>query len=84
MHDSFEKKMRPLEDLADALAEAKRAKELLDEIWSWYGPYGPDLPYDYISKTRTNPEMRKLLEALQMPEKLRYKLQDFFRFDDSE
>lgn len=80
----FEKKMQPLEDLAEALSEAKRAKALLDEVWAWMGPYGRSEAVVESEKLRSNPSFQKFLRESAPPEGLVSRLQAFYSFDDSE
>lgn len=76
---SGRKKFAALRDLAQDLADAEAAQNLLQEIWAWYGPYGPDIPMG-----GDDPAFRRLILAMKMPDDLHRKLRDHFKFDDSE
>lgn len=76
------KQFQTLRELALDLEAADAVQALLNEIWAWYGPYGPetDLPREFLLSTNA----QKLIRHLQMPDELRHKLQTHFKFDDSE
>lgn len=78
--------MKPLEDLVEALAEAKKAKELLDALWGHFSPYGNlQVPSGGLSdKLRFSKEFQDFLKANELPSGLVTKLQNFYGFDDSE
>lgn len=70
-----------LDALEQELKKLKRAQELLEEIWDWHGPYGPE------KAMRTRRKGKKVAYDFwieQMPQELRIKLQQHFNFDDSE
>lgn len=79
-----EDRFKVLRELSGDLARADAAQALLDEIWSWYGPSGPEgnpgLPYAFLASK----EAQKLINHLKMPESLISKLQTYYEFDDSE
>jgi len=81
--------LKPLRKIADALEHADQAKALLEEVWTWYGPYGPSLPqHKTADRARAlisgDEDLKAVFTALQMPEALQNRLQAFFDFDDSE
>jgi len=66
---------KTLRKLSEDLARADATQNLLDEIWQWCGPYGPE--YHLNEKERRileTPAGRKILEKIQIPDALRYKL----------
>lgn len=74
--------MKPLEDISDALSEAKRAKKILDMIWQWHGPYGVPLPPGVSKDFIRKPEAQKLILAMGMPREILRELEKFYDFDD--
>ena len=80
---------KTLRALSADLERADAAQALLDEIWAWCRPYGPThlsgyYPTEKARKFLASPDGQRLLEALNMPDELRHKLQKHYKFDDSE
>jgi len=77
----FSFKTDKVDEFQEEIDKLKEGCELLEEIWSWYGPYGPE------KKHRTKRRSKKVAYDFwveRMPEELHSKLMRFFDFDDSE
>lgn len=82
MLDSFPK----LDELVDEIERLKTSHKLLEEIYYWYGPYGPASRISINKKwSRTTVDaVQKSCQKMEMPEELHRRMRDHFGFDDSE
>jgi hypothetical protein len=74
-----------IDELLGEIARLKEGCKLLEEIWGWYGPYGPEKAQATVStKRRKGKSLVYDYWVERMSDDLQGKLQRFFGFDDSE
>jgi hypothetical protein len=74
-----------IDSLEAELASLRESRALLEEIWRWYGPYGPEEARSVgsFAKQPSRPVINAL-QAMSMPDALASKMIAYFDFDDSE
>lgn len=74
-----------LDSLEGELNSLRESRELLELVWEWYGPYGPEEArgMGFLAKGSSRPVINAL-KSMQMPGELQTRLRRHFRFDDSE